>query len=76
MDFYTVKDLINMLQFSRSKVYEEIGKWNATLENEYGVKYTYPGRIRKDLYEKITGPIETEIKVDGKTGMKRVGLYE
>lgn len=60
MSFYTVSDLIKLLNYSRSKVYEELEKWNAILENEYGVKFTYPGRIRKDLFEKLTGPVFVE----------------
>jgi hypothetical protein len=61
MGFYVVSDLEKMLSYSKSKAYDEIKKMNAILINEMGVKKTYPGRIRKDLFELLTGPKKTTI---------------
>lgn len=55
MDFYKVSDLCTMTGYKSSKVRIEINKWNATLKDKYKVDYVYPGRIRKDLYDLVTG---------------------
>jgi hypothetical protein len=61
MVFYTAKDLEQMLGYSKSKAYNEIKECNTILKTKYGVQRTYPGRIKKDLYEELTGKIKTTV---------------